>query len=213
MAMKVDRPAGGTGDDVVAFVARSLDEARAARDALVGAGIACEMPDAALEAMFASGTTSVPVRVSSRDIVRALDVIDARFPPPEEVDEPPPPPAPVAARPSGAAEPEPDPDRALAPEPEDARLDEVARKSHGGRLERTSLKVAAIALGSVLIPGAGAVFALFAVVGAGWCLSRARLFPDAAPRVRRRAGVALAVGLVSLVGNVVFASLWWANRG
>jgi hypothetical protein len=211
MAMKVDRPAGGTGDDVVAFVARSLDEARAARDALVAAGIRCEMPDAALEAMFASGTTSVPVRVSSRDIVRALDVIDAHFPPPPEPDEPvdlpppSPPPAPATAREEAG-------DASSADAEEESRLDEAARRSQGARLERTALKVATIACVSVLLPGAGALFGLFAAVAAAWCLARTRDLPGASPKVRRRAGLGLVVGVVSFVGNAAFAIAWLANR-
>lgn len=210
--MKVDRPAGGTGDDVVAFVARSLDEARAARDALVAAGIRCEMPDAALEAMFASGTTSVPVRVSSRDLVRALDVIDARFPPAPEPDEPvdlPPPPPPSAAAPAREEEAGDGPSADAA---EESRLDEAARRSQGARLERTSLKVAVIACASVLLPGAGALFGLFAVLAAAWCLARARDLPDASPKVRRRAGVGLVVGAVSFAGNVAFAVAWLSSR-
>src|SRR5687768_14505479 len=150
MAIRVDRPAG-SGDDVVVFVARSLDEARAARDALVGAGIGCLMPDAALEAVFARPGATVQVRVASRDFSRGMDVIDARFPPPEPVDLPPPEPPKVikltdAPRDSDDGEDDGD------DEVDVRALDEAAARAQGARLEKTALKVAGIAIGGVLLP-------------------------------------------------------------
>lgn len=206
MAIKVDRPAGGAGDDVVVFVARSLDDARAARDALHAAGVPCEMPDAGLEALFAAGAASVPVRVASRDVVKALDVIDARFPPPDEpIDLPSDPPsagAPSAASPADAAsEVEPG-------EVPTEVIDEAVRRARGARLEKTAMKVAVIACASALLPGLGLPFSAVAVLGGLWCLSRSAAFPDHAARVRRRAGVGVGVGVAALVWNAVVALHW-----
>ncbi|MCO5167462.1 MAG: hypothetical protein M9894_14035 [Planctomycetes bacterium] len=189
MAIKVDRPAGGAGDDVVVFVARRLEEARAARDALTAAGVAIELPDAALEALFEGGAASVPVRVRSRDVVRALEVVDAAFPraeEPEDDDEPPPPP-PLAEEEQAPAE------------PDDAALDAAARRRQDGRIERTAFKVLVIACGSALLPPAGLPFALVAVIGGAWLLLR----PDA-PRGRAAAG--LAIGAASLGWNAFVAA-------
>ncbi len=210
MAIKVDRPAGGTGDDVVVFVARSLDDARAARDALHAAGIPCEMPDAGLEALFAAGVASVPVRVASRDVVKALDVIDARFPPPDEPIDLPPPVAESAAAgetASGPSEP--------AVEPGDLPaevIDEAVRRTRGLRLEKTAMKVAVIACASALLPGLGLPFSAVGVLGALWCLSRAGAFPDHAGAVKRRAGVGLGVGVAALIWNAVVAMSWWSGQ-
>ncbi len=207
MAIKVDRPAGGTGDDVVVFVARSLDDARAARDALLAAEIPCEMPDAGLEALFASGAASVPVRVASRHVVKALDVIDARFPPPDEPVDLPPPPAAPAATPGAAEGAGPADPADLPPEV----LDEAVRRSRGQRLEKTAMKVAVIACASVLLPGLGLPFSLVALVGGAWCLSRAAAFPEQAGRVKARAGVGLAVGLAAMALHAFVALTWWTR--
>lgn len=205
MPIKVDRPAGGAGDDVVVFVARSLDDARAARDALHAAGVPCEMPDAGLEALFAAGVASVPVRVASRDVVKALDVIDARFPPPDEpLDLPADPPvqAPGAALADD-----------VAPETEPGEvptevIDQAVRRTRGARLEKTAMKVAVIACASALLPGLGLPFSAVAVLGGVWCLSRAAAFPEHAARVRRRGAVGLGVGVAALVWNLVVALHW-----
>lgn len=194
MAIKVDRPAGGAGDDVVVFVARRLEEARAARDALLAAGVAVDMPDEALVALFEGGAASVPVRVRSRDVVRALEVVDAALPRPDEpepdepVDEPPP--APVAQAVDDAP-----------PEPDDAALDAAADRRHGDRLGRTAFKVLVIACGSALLPPAGLPFALVAVVGGVWLLLRS----DGAS-VRGRAAAGLAIGAGSLGWNAFVAA-------
>lgn len=208
MAMKVDRPAGGAGDDVVVFVAHSLEDARAARDALHEGGVPCEMPDVGLEALFAAGTTSVPVRVSSQHVVKALDVIGARFPPADEpLDlpalEPTAPVPPTAADAADAAD-----DLTVSP----GVVEGAVRRTHGERLQRTALKVAVIACASALLPGVGLPFSLVAVLGGSWCLWRAGTFPEQAPSVRRRAGVGLGVGLGATVWNVVVA-LNWLGRG
>lgn len=194
MAIKVDRPAGGAGDDVVVFVARRLEEARAARDALLAAGVAVDMPDEALVALFEGGAASVPVRVRSRDVVRALEVVDAALPRPDEpepdepVDEPPP--APVAQAVDDAP-----------PEPDDATLDAAADRRQGDRLGRTAFKVLVIACGSALLPPAGLPFALVAVVGGVWLLLRS----DGAS-VRGRAAAGLAIGAGSLGWNAFVAA-------
>lgn len=194
MAIKVDRPAGGAGDDVVVFVARRLEEARAARDALLAAGVAVDMPDEALVALFEGGAASVPVRVRSRDVVRALEVVDAALPRPDEpepdepVDEPPP--APVAQAADDAP-----------PEPDDAALDAAADRRQGDRLGRTAFKVLVIACGSALLPPAGLPFALVAVVGGVWLLLRS----DGAS-VRGRAAAGLAIGAGSLGWNAFVAA-------
>lgn len=208
MAIKVDRPAGGAGDDVVVFVARSLDDARAARDALVAAGIPCDMPDEALEALFSAGAASVPVRVASRHVVEALDVIDERFPPRDEpIDLPAPAPA---APPAGEAAAPDDP--AGEVEVSDEVIDAAVRRTRGVRLEKTAMKVAVIAFASGLLPGLGLPFSLVAVLGGLWCLSRAGAFPDHAGRVRRRAGVGVGVGMATAIWNAVVAVSWWGGR-
>jgi hypothetical protein len=216
MPLRVDRPADGAGDELVVFVARSLDEARAAREALAGAGVACAMPDAALEALFAQGAASVPVRVAPRDLGRAIDAIEARFPsapvgsPLEEPAE--------ANGLVGAGDDEARPDPRLDGVSQDAALDEVAldaaaRRGQGAKLQRAASKVAAIAFASLLAPGVGALFGGFAAVGAAWCLRRSGRHPEVAAAVRRRAGVALAVGLASVVVNLLLAFAWLAHLG
>lgn len=213
MAIKVDRPAGGTGDDVVVFVARSLDDARAARDALHAAGVPCEMPDAGLEALFAAGTASVPVRVASRHVVKALDVIDARFPPPDEpIDLPEPAPTtPPASAPADASTDASTDGGGGEVEVSDEVLDAAVQRTRGVRLEKTAMKVAVIACASALLPGAGLPFSLVGVLGGLWCLSRAGAFPEHAGCVRRRAGVGAGVGLAALVWNTVVALHWWGG--
>lgn len=195
MALRVDRPAGGAGDEVVVFVARSRDEANAARAALEAAGIACPLPEAAVAALFDQGATSVPVRVASRDFSRAMDVIDARFPPPEPVDLPPEPEKRTIVLKDGAPD---APDDDDDDEPSPRELDEAAARAQGLRLEKTALKVGGIAIGGLLLPGLGAPFSALAVAAAVWCLRRAPMFPDSTSKIRTRAGLALALAVAGL---------------
>lgn len=193
MALRVDRPAGGTGDDVVVFVARSPADARKARDGLVAAGVPLELPDAAIDGLFATGAASLPIKVAARHVVKGLEVVDELFPR-EELVLPP------------------------TPAKRDADDGEADRDDEGGegvqaatergqarRLATTAAKVAAIAAGSLLLPGPGLLFALVALAGAAWCLSRSREVTDAAvaASVRRRATVALVLGACSLVASAV----------
>jgi hypothetical protein len=184
MALRVDRPAGAAGDDLVVFVAHTIEEARAARDALAAAGIPCGLSDEAIAAAF-DGGGPLSIRVAPANLTRALDVIDARFPPPE-VELPPLPVAPPAADAPARSDDE-----------EAAALDRAAERSKGPRLEKTAAKTLGIALLSLLLPMAGAIFAVIAVVGAVWCFRRGE------GKARTLAAVAAVVGLASAAWNIL----------
>jgi hypothetical protein len=196
MALRVDRPSGGSGDDVVVSVARSPADARKVRDALVAGGVGLELPDAAIDGLFATGAASLPIKVPSRDVVKGLEVVDALFPR-EELVLPP-----LPAAPAPAAPPDDDADD------EDEGGENVraaAEKGRARKLATTAGKTAAIAGGSLLVPGQGLLFALCALAGAAWCLARAREVadPEVAASVRRRARVALLLGAASVLASAV----------
>ena len=172
-------------EGVVVLMARSRDEARAARDALVEAGIPVALSDAAIEEAFASGKRSLAVRVGAGQFEAAMALVDAKFP-----------------RDRGGPTVAPAPDAEVEAEPEDPEERERARKE--ARLRRKllwrGLKVLFINAFSLFLPGAGVVFAGLGSLG---CLVLLRgqvraISPDA----YRLAWVALAVGLISIGRNV-----------
>lgn len=220
MAIKVDRPGGGAGDDAVVFVARSLDEARRVRAALDEAGVPVDLPDPALELMFQAEGARVPVRVASRYVGKALITVGRLFPPDDDDDdddrdEPPPP---VAAAPSPSPPSAPPLEEAAAGPGADEldagageRVAAHRRRAQEDRVAASALKVLFISAASLLLPGIGLPFALFALFAAGRGLGSL----PAGTRGRGRLQVALAIGLAAIVWQALLLWRWreWTGLG
>jgi len=69
----------GNEADVLVFRPRSAQEALRVRDLLAGAGVSLEMPEAAVEVMFAEGKDSIEVRVPLEQADAAAGVLEAEF--------------------------------------------------------------------------------------------------------------------------------------
>jgi hypothetical protein len=174
MAIKVDRPVDFGGDGIVVYVAKSIEEVNKTRAAFAEAEISVELPEAAIEAMWAAGRTSLPIRVNPDAYKAALDVIDELFPPPELVlpgDEPEPEGelvdgavvgGPVGG--SGGSSP-----GGPALSPVRAEASRPARKQVDlGKLKFSLLKLMFMAGVSLVVPGVGVALALFALWGSYW---------------------------------------------
>ena len=88
MALKQDRPVDYGDDGIVVYVAKNKEEVDKAREALLAAEIPVDLPEAAVEALFAAGRDSLPIRVPAMHFKAAGKVIDEVFPP-EVIDLPP----------------------------------------------------------------------------------------------------------------------------
>jgi hypothetical protein len=175
MAVKLDRPADYGADGVVVYVAKSIEEVDKAREGLLAAEIPVDLPEAAVEALFASGRESLPIRVSAKDYKRSLDVIDELFPPPEVELPPLEPEAPAAearAAAPGEAEAAGESGR-QGPELTDVgEHDGVGTRRAGPSLDKlrgSLVKLIFIAVASLLLPLLGLLLSGFALYSAWWC--------------------------------------------
>jgi len=203
MAIKVDRPGDHAGDGVVVYVAKSKAEVDQARDGFAEAGIPVDLPEAAIEAMFAAGRKNLPIRVTAADFRRAQDVIDALFPPPVmEL-----PPLPGEAQAASGAEPQ-------GPSGASARtgphLDTyVPAPVHSAgasvkSLDKSGYKVIGICVMSFLVPVLGLLAAIFGLVSAVWILRH----PRAQEAALKRAKVAIGFGVTSALWHVGILIAW-----
>ncbi len=179
MAIKVDRPVDFGGDGIVVYVAKSIEEVNKARAGLGEAGVPVELPEAAIEAMWAAGRTSLPIRVTPDAYKAALDVIDELFPPPELVLPGDPEPGDESGDESGSPS---GPTLDLGPAAEggsgpagpamsnvQAEPSGPARKQADlGKLKFSLLKLIFIAATSLVLPGLGIALAFFALWGSYW---------------------------------------------
>lgn len=217
MGIKQDRPADHGDDGVVVYVAKSKDEVDRARSALHEAGVSVDLPEAAIEALFAAGRSSLPIRVAAMDFRKAQDVIDELFPPP--LLELPPLPGKGAAGPSsggsasagaggasagGAREDEP------AGQVDTYRPEPSSREGSVRKLEGSATKVLFIALASFVLPGLGVLTAIFAAFSAWWCLDRLPF--ESSARGRARAAFGLALGAILMWGGVAAYFLWLNSK-
>lgn len=220
MAIKVDRPVDFGGDGIVVYVAKSIEEVDKARAGLVEAGIPVELPEAAIEAMWAAGRTSLPVRVTPDVYKAALDVIDELFPPPELVLPGDPEPGDEPSSPSG-----PTLDLGPAAEggsggPAGPALSNVQAEPKGprkqadlGKLRFSLLKLIFIAATSLVLPGLGIALAIFALWGSYWVWRKLDTVNDGASALGRAklamglSGFALLWGL-GLMGYVAWQQGW-----
>jgi len=205
MAIKTEKPPGDDEAGVVLLMARSPAEAEEARRALAAAGVEALLPAGAAEALFEAGREAVPIRVPIDAYRRGLEAL-----------------GPLAAR---AAE-DPDPEArelaaaaaaALAAHPDESDepardgplLDEAIyepspprRGPTASQVERSAGKALFISAGSLVIPGLGAVFALFGVYAGVWCLRRLETRRGVLP-----ARGAIGIGLLSVAWNLVVGYL------
>ena len=214
MAIKVDRPMDSFGEGIVVYVAKSKAEVDQVRDGFAAAGVPVELPEAAVEAMFAAGRESLSIRVAPEHFRAATDVIDELFPPPEV--ELPPLPEEQAAGDGGASS------DGGAGSSSAARagpvLDDVSEPLDGPRvrkktslakLKTSALKVMFIAAAGVILPGFGIALAGFALVSAIWLL-RALDRVQGGETGRPRAIAAIVVSSLALVWGIgVVAYLVW----
>ena len=218
MGIKQDRPADHGDDGVVVYVAKSKDEVDLARRSLQEAGVNVDLPEAAIEALFAAGRSSLPIRVAAMDFRKAQDVIDELFPPP--LLELPPLPGKGAAAPrqgqgapsagAGGA------GRGDASEEERAgqvdayRPEPSSREGSVRKLEGSATKVLFIALVSFVLPGLGVLTAIFAAFSAWWCLDRLPF--ESSARGRARAAFGLALAAILWWGGVAAYFLWLTGK-
>jgi hypothetical protein len=175
MANKVDRPADFGGDGIVVYVAKSIEEVNKTRSAFSEAEIPVELPAAAIEAMWAAGRTSLPIRVTPDAYKAALDVIDELFPPPELV-LPDPEPEPAADGNGDGAAPSRSAPGAGDEGPTGPALSHVQAEGNRpakkqadlGKLKFSLLKLLFMAGVSLVVPGIGIALALFALWGSVW---------------------------------------------
>ncbi len=204
MAIKVDRPADYGADGVVVYVAKSIEEVDKAREGFAAAEISVALPQAAIEAMFAAGKSSVPIRVASIDYKRALDVVDELFPPPELIlpgDEPEEESAPKLPGDDGSEQ---DGPARSGPELARVQYDAAAPKKKGPtaeKLQGSLVKLIFITLVSLIMPGLGFVLAGFALYSAWWCF-RTLDAVTGGQKAQGRAKIVMGLAGFSLVWNV-----------
>jgi hypothetical protein len=223
MAIKVDRPVDFGGDGIVVYVAKSIEEVNKARAGLGEAGVPVELPEAAIEAMWAAGRTSLPIRVTPDVYKAALDVIDELFPPPELVlpGDPEPGDEPEGGAPSGpaldlgpAAERESGPLAGPAVSNVQTEASGPARKQADlGKLKFSLLKLIFIAATSLVLPGLGIALAIFCLWGSFWVWRKLDTVNDGATALTRAkftmglSGFALLWG-VGLIAYVAWEQGW-----
>lgn len=237
MGLKIDKPLSGGNDELVVYVAHDLAAAKKAREALLAAGCGVSVPEAALVALFEQGAATVPIKVPARELSKALDAIEAAFPPPEAVVLPgsapaaspsiapgwsataaPAPPAPGNSS-LVKGDPDDDPkwndDRSTFGAPLKPPSPEVEQAADEKALEKETAQAAMLAGASLLLLGPGLPFAVYAVVRSVSCYRRAVLATNAElqARVRRRALVGIGLGIASSLGSLAVAAAFLATRG
>jgi hypothetical protein len=174
MGIKVDRPMDDFADGIVVYMAKSVDEVNKARAGFEAAEIPVLLPEAAVEALFAAGKESLPIRVRVDDYKRAVDVIDELFPPPELIlpplEEEVPADAPIreAAQTEDAGREGPHLEGVAAASAHTPREGKKAPKL--AKLKTSLLKLMFIAAISIFLPGIGLLAAGFALYGSIWAL-------------------------------------------
>jgi hypothetical protein len=203
MGVKQDRPIDPNEEGVVVYVAKSKEEIDKARAALDEAGVPVNLPEAAIEALFAAGRSSLPIRVAAQDFRKAQDVIDELFPPPV-LDLPPLPGTEPPAKSGGGAS----SGGGSAPAGGGgsgagggAALDTYRPEPSAGpattrKLEASATKVMFIALASFVVPGIGILTGIFASFSAHWCLDQ---LPYESTSARGRAKAALGLGIAAIL--------------
>lgn len=205
MALKQDRPVDYGDDGIVVYVAKNKEEVDKARAALLAAEIPVDLPEAAVEALFAAGRESLPIRVPAMHFKAAGKVIDEIFPP-EVIDLPPLPGEEEGEGGASVGGPVASSELANAP----AGGQERYRPQVGGgpskqdprKVAEAANKVVFIALGSFLIPFAGVLLALFSLYSAWWCMDRLPL--GSTGREKGKIGFGLSIG--SILWNLGFAA-------
>lgn len=199
MGIKQDRPIDPNEEGVVVYVAKSKEEIDKARAALGEAGVPVNLPEAAIEALFAAGRSSLPIRVAAQDFRKAQDVIDELFPPP--VIDLPPLPGTEPAKPAGGGG---GGGGAAAPSGGGgggASLDTFRPEPSAGpattrKLEASATKLMFIALASFVVPIVGLFTGMFASYSAHWCLDQ---LPYDSVSARTRAKSALGLGIAAIL--------------
>ncbi|MBL4848220.1 MAG: hypothetical protein JKY65_22105 [Planctomycetes bacterium] len=212
MGIKQDRPIDPLEEGVVVYVAKSKEEVLKARAALVEAGVPINLPEAAIEAMFAAGRTSLPIRVAAANFRAAGDVIDELFPPPV-IDLPPLPGTEPAAASKGKSKGKDGggvsanaasvaADGSGPGSIETYRPDVSAGPGQMRKLEASANKVLFIALASFVVPIVGIGTGIFAGFSAYWCIDRLPYESSA----RGRAKVALGLAVAAIVTQISAAA-------
>ncbi len=240
MGLKIDKPLSGGNDELVVYVAHDLAAARKAREALLQAGCLVSVPEAALVTLFEQGAKTVPIKVPARELSKALDAIEAAFPPPEVVlpgGAPAPSPAiasaasgpalapgwsataaPAPPPPAKPADPDDDPkwndDRSTFGAPMRPPSPEVEQAADEKALEKETAQAAMLAGASLLLLGPGLPFAVYAVVRSVSCYRRAVLVTnqELQAKVRRRALIGIGLGIASSLGSLAVAAAFHATR-
>jgi len=207
VALKQDRPVDYGDDGIVVYVAKNKEEVDKAREALLAAEIPVDLPEAAVEALFAAGRDSLPIRVPAMHFKAAGKVIDEVFPP-EVIDLPPLPDEEGDAGAGGAGVGSPVGSDELANAPEGGQdryrpqVSSGPSKQDPRKVAEAANKVVFIALGSFLIPVAGVFLALFSLYSAWWCMDRLPL--GSTGREKGKIGFGLSIG--SILWNLGFAA-------
>lgn len=232
MALKIDKPLSGGNDELVVYVAHDLAAAKKAREALLQAGCLVSVPEAALVALFEQGAATVPIKVPARELSKALDAIEAAFPPPEAIVLPGAAPAiapgwsavPAAASTPPAksalveSDPDDDPkwndDRSTFGAPLKPPSPEVEQAADEKALEKETAQAAMLAGASLLLLGPGLPFAMYAVANSLSCYRRSVLVKNAElqAKVRRRALIGISLGIASSLGSLAVAAAFLASR-
>lgn len=234
MGLKIDKPLSGGNDELVVYVAHDLAAAKKAREALLQAGCLVSVPEAALVALFEQGAKTVPIKVPARELSKAMDAIEAAFPPPEVVlpggapagapsiapgwSATAAPAAPSPAAQAKPADPDDDPrwndDRSTFGAPLKPPSPEVEQAADEKALEKETAQAAMLAGASLLLLGPGLPFAMYAVANSLSCYRRSVLVTNAElqGRIRRRALVGIGLGVASSVGSLAVGAAFLASR-
>jgi hypothetical protein len=196
MAIKREAPGGGDGR-VLVFKARTPDEARKARVALIGAGVEPEYPEEAIDAFFSRPDAMLPVRVLFKDAAKGIKAIDEAFPKPKPEAAPKPEEVPV----------KPEERTAFTPDKETAKP-EVAwpeGREPPASLEKWSGRAVAMVLLSLMLPGIGAIPSIFGAAIGRSIVKEIDSRPDEHLRGRSQAVFAMWLGTVLSFVHVAVA--------
>lgn len=210
MGIKQDRPVDYGDDGIVVYVAKSLDDVNKARAALQEEGVDILLPEAAVEALFAAGRESLPIRVHGLEFKKAQGIIDKVFPPPV-IDLPPLPDEEEEEEQPGKAKKK--KKAQIIGDGEEGGLDAYSpdlKATKGGqnpkKVAEAVNKTVFIALASLLLPVVGIVIAAFAAYSAWWCMDR---LPETSS-AREKAKIALGLSIGGVLWNIGFGlSIAW----
>jgi hypothetical protein len=196
MAIKTEAPGGGDGR-VLVFKARTPDEARKARTALIAAGVQPEYPDEAIDPFFSKPGALLPVRVMFKDAAKGIKAIDEAFPKPKADAAPKPEEAPV----------KPEERTAFVPEKEPAKPEQAwpEGREPPASLEKWSGRAVAMVLLSLMLPGVGAVPSIFGAAIGRSIVKEIDSRPDEHIRGRAQAIFAMWLGTVLSFVHVAVA--------